>query len=871
MKTASCFRFRSLPLLAAAAFLPPTIRAAGSPLPSEFNGATPLQWSVRMAKSEMDRKGDSLAWKAGGRARWDYTAGLFTLSLLKLNEKVPDARYVEFTKSAVGSFIKPDGGIQSYRVDEYNIDSINPGKTVLALWQLTKEERYQKAATLLRKQLDTHPRTSEGGFWHKQRYPSQMWLDGIYMGSPFYAEYGKLFNEPAAFDDVAKQIRLIAAHTYDAKSGLYYHGWDESKQQTWANKTTGLSSNFWGRAVGWYAMALVDVQDFLPANHPARSEILRQIKQVADGVVKHQDAASGLWWQVMDQGARQGNYLEATASAMFVYSIVKAVNRGYLPREFVPPALKGYAGIVARLLKTDAQGKVSLTQCCSVSGLGYTTTVNGVTRPRDGSFEYYVAEPIVENDLKGVGPFILAGIELQQVLGLPMTASSEAGGSAPAKSTLDAQWALANEILARIKAPEFPRRNFSITDFGAKAGDPMDDSAAIRNAIAECAKAGGGRVVVPSGNFVTGPIHLKSGVNLHLEADAVLQFKTDPAAYLPEVFTRFEGMECWNYSPLIYAYEQVNIAVTGSGTLDGQASNDNWWTWKGNRTLDAQQPPRTQTSARTRLAKMVADNVPVSERHFGEGGNLRPAFIQPYRCQNVLVEGVKIRRSPMWEVNPVLCTNVIVRGLDIVTHGPNNDGCDPESCRDVLIENCLFDTGDDCIAIKSGRNNDGRRVGVPSENIIVRNCTMKDGHGGVTIGSEISGGCRNVFVENCQMDSPNLDRAIRFKSNAMRGGVVENIFVRNVTVGKVADAILQIDHVYEEGANGPHKPIARNIVLENITSRETPRVLNIVGIPNGEISGVRVINSNFKQVARDDVIRAAQDVKLENCVVERKP
>jgi unsaturated rhamnogalacturonyl hydrolase len=311
--------------------------------------------------------------------------------------------------------------------------------------------------------------------------------------------------------------------------------------------------------------------------------------------------------------------------------------------------------------------------------------------------------------------------------------------------------------------------------------------------------------------------------------------------------------------------------VTGSGTLDGQASDSNWWPWKGNRAVDNQQPPRNQTAARRRLAQMVADNVPVAERRFGEGGFLRPAFIQPYRCQNVLIEGVKIRRSPMWEVNPVLCTNVIVRGLDIATHGPNNDGCDPESCRDVLIEDCLFDTGDDCIAIKSGRNNDGRRVGVASENIIIRRCTMKDGHGGVTIGSEISGGCRNVFVEDCVMDSPNLDRAIRFKSNAVRGGVVENIFVRNITVGKVADAILQIDHIYEEGANGAHKPVARNIVLENITSKETPRVLNIVGIPAGEISGVRVVNSTFRQVAKDDVIKDAQDVKLENCVVERKP
>src|ERR1043165_6238828 len=202
---------------------------------------------------------------------------------------------------------------------------------------------------------------------------------------------------------------------------------------------------------------------------------------------------------------------------------------------------------------------------------------------------------------------------------------------------------------------------------------------------------------------------------------------------------------------------------------------------------------------------MGDQGLPVAKRVFGEGDFLRPNFIQPYRCRNVLIEDVSIVRSPMWEIHPALCTNVTVRGVKISSHGPNNDGCDPESCRDVLIENCVFDTGDDCIAIKSGRNNDGRRVAVASENLIVRNCTMKDGHGGVVIGSEISGDCRNVFVENCKMDSPNLERALRFKSNAQRGGVLENIFMRNVEIGRVAEAVLTIDLIYEEGDKGPYK------------------------------------------------------------------
>jgi unsaturated rhamnogalacturonyl hydrolase len=265
----------------------------------------------------------------------------------------------------------------------------------------------------------------------------------------------------------------------------------------------------------------------------------------------------------------------------------------------------------------------------------------------------------------------------------------------------------------------------------------------------------------------------------------------------------------------------------------------------------------------------VAEGVPVAQRVYGDGGFLRPSFIQPYRCRNVLIEGVRIRRSPMWEVHPVLCTNVIVRGLNIVTHGPNNDGCNPESSREVLIENCLFDTGDDCIAIKSGRNNDGRRVGVPSENIIVRGCIMKDGHGGVVLGSEISGGVRNVFVEDCQMDSPNLDRALRFKSNAVRGGVVENIFMRRVKVGRVADAVLRINFLYEEGTNGVHYPVVRNVVMEEVTVQQTPRVLRVEGFPGATIENVRIHNSSFHNVQMDDLVQDAQGVELINCTVAR--
>jgi len=400
------------PLAATVLLAAVTCGAAGAASLPTFAGATPLQWSVRMADSEMARLGDKLVWQEGGAAKWDYTAGLFTLSLLKLDAQAHDARHLKFAQNAIGSFISADGNIHGYKVGEYQLDALNPGKTVLALWQLTQDERYQKAARLLRRQLDSQPRTFDGGFWHKQRYTNQMWLDGLFMAAPFYAECGKIFGEPAVFDDVARQIRLMEVHAYDPVSGLFYHGWDAAKIQPWANPATGCSSNFWGRAIGWYGMALVDTLDFLPTNHPARPAIIATLQRLAGGVLRWQDARTGLWWQVLDQGNRPGNYLEATASAMFIYTLAKGVNQNELPRGFAPAIWKSYRGLLTNLVTTNAAGEITLTHCCQVAGLGASPS-NG--HPRDGSFEYYVHEPVVGNDLKGVGPFILAGIELQKL------------------------------------------------------------------------------------------------------------------------------------------------------------------------------------------------------------------------------------------------------------------------------------------------------------------------------------------------------------------------------------------------------------------------------------------------------------------------
>ena len=426
------------------------------------------------------------------------------------------------------------------------------------------------------------------------------------------------------------------------------------------------------------------------------------------------------------------------------------------------------------------------------------------------------------------------------------------------------EWDAYPQALAKINAPVFPDREFVITDFGAKEGGEALCGEAIERAIAACSKAGGGKVVVPAGRFLTGPIHLQSNVNLVVSKGATLLFSTNFDDYLPMVYTRWEGVECYNYSPFIYAFEQENIAITGEGTLDGQAGWDNWWAWKRKRDEDGNQLKILQDGPRAEMFEKAERGVPVAERRLGAGHYMRPNFVQPYRCKNVLIEGVTILRSPMWVLNPVLCRNVTVRGVTVNSHGPNNDGCDPESSQDVLIEDCVFDTGDDCIAIKSGRNNDGRRVGVASKNIIVRNCVMKDGHGGVVIGSEISGGCRNVFVEDCQMSSPNLDRALRIKTNSIRGGVVENVFVRNVQVGQVGDAVLKVNFHYEEGNAGEHLPIVRNIVVRNLISKKSPRALDIRGYEESPITNIRLIDCQFEGVEQASVLINVKGLILDN-------
>ena len=423
-----------------------------------------------------------------------------------------------------------------------------------------------------------------------------------------------------------------------------------------------------------------------------------------------------------------------------------------------------------------------------------------------------------------------------------------------------------------IKEPQFAQRDFPITKYGAKlSATPVKNQKAINKAILACSKKGGGRVIVPAGTWLTGPITLRSNVNLHIEKGATLLFAFDTSLF-PIVKTRWEGMDLMNYQPCVYAYGEKNVAITGQGTIDGNGSNETWWPMCGKESYGwTSETVESQKIGRPLLFEYSEADTPIEERQF-QGKGLRPQLINLYQCENILLEGVTLLRSPFWVVHPLLSKNITVRGLTIVNDGPNGDGCDPESCENVLIENCRFQTGDDCIAIKSGRNADGRKWNIPSKNIIVRGCTMADGHGGVVIGSEITGGCQNVFVENCEMDSPNLDRVLRIKTNTCRGGIIENIYMRNVKVGQCREAVMRINLNYEpnEVARRGFIPTVRNVFMHNVTCQKSRYGILINGIDEADnVYNINVSDCEFNGVTDEAVKRTGRshDLHFENLVV----
>lgn len=379
---------------------------------SDFEGISPIEWAKKMAVSDQKRVPNPIFLDGVKYPKWNYTNGLVCLANQKLFDYTKEQKYWDYSFSYAAQLIDKDGKINGgYELEKYSLDLVNSGKILFEIYKKTADERYKTAMDELHKQLESHPRNADGGYWHKKSYPWQMWLDGVYMADPFSAQYGAVFNVSKAIDDAVLQVELIQKHTFDAKTGLNFHGYDEKKTQFWANKKTGTSSHVWGRAQGWYCMALVDILDFIPQNHPKRKELVQTLQKVFSAVLKAQDKDSGVWWQVMDQPRKQGNYLESTCSTMFIYSFAKAYNKGYVGIKYQNAARTGFDGVLKQFIKKNPDETISITKCCAVAGLGGKNP-----QDRDGSFEYYISEPIRENDAKAVGPFIMAAIELQNIL-----------------------------------------------------------------------------------------------------------------------------------------------------------------------------------------------------------------------------------------------------------------------------------------------------------------------------------------------------------------------------------------------------------------------------------------------------------------------
>jgi len=407
--------------------------------------------------------------------------------------------------------------------------------------------------------------------------------------------------------------------------------------------------------------------------------------------------------------------------------------------------------------------------------------------------------------------------------------------------------------MPQLRSPVFQDRTFDIRSYGAEAGGTVKNTDAFAAAVEACHSSGGGRVLVPAGTWFTGPIHLKSNVNLHLAKGSVVKFSDDFDDYLPPVFTRVEGIECYNYSPLVYADGCVNIAITGSGFLEGQGRA--WWPWrKFNREA-------------VRMLYQAAVEKPVTQRRFGNRRvRLRPSFIQPVNCKNVLIEGITVGSGPMWTIHPLYCENVIVRGVTLRTEGPNNDGVNPDSCRNVLIENCDFDTADDAIGIKSGLNEDGWRVNRPCENIVIRHCRFGLGEGtdsALSIGSEMSGGVRNVFIHDCRFER--TSRGVRIKSMRGRGGFVENVWIEDITASRVSKEPVLVTMFYGSSTVKPlaaAAPIFRNIHVKNVRCSGAETALAITGLPESPVKHVTVENLDVS--ARKGLICAdAEHVTLD--------
>ncbi|MDZ7878971.1 MAG: glycoside hydrolase family 88 protein [Saprospiraceae bacterium] len=407
-----------------------------------------------MATTLMQQHANGLVYDTTKPERWNYELGVLLVGIEQVWHKTGDAKYFTYIQKLIDEFVQEDGTVRTYVLEDYNLDMLPPARCCLLLYKVSGKEKYKKAAQTFRSQLVTQPRLKDGGFWHKKRYPSQMWLDGLYMAEPFFSEYSLMFNELQNFDEVANQLILMDKNAVDPATGLLHHAYNEDRQQQWVDKKTGHSPHFWGRAMGWYAIALVDVLDYFPTNHLKRKEIEAILQRLAAAAVKVQDAKTGVWYQILDKPSEQGNYLEASASSMFCYAMLKGVRQGVLDKKYLIAAKKAYTGILKEFISTDANNNVHLNHVCMVAGLGGNPY-------RDGSFKYYVTEPQRTDDIKGAAPFMMASVEMENL----------ANGQVGAGKTVVLDYFFNHEFKKDAKTNDWTSERFHYTWEGAAHGE----------------------------------------------------------------------------------------------------------------------------------------------------------------------------------------------------------------------------------------------------------------------------------------------------------------------------------------------------------------------------------------------------------------
>ena len=753
----------------------------------------------RMARSAMLKYNTA-------NTKYSYKSAIMLEALYKASCVLDEPSMFNYVKDFLDYFVQEDGSVRTYSLEEYSMDQVRMGNIMLTYLAITGQNKYRKAVDMFYRQLQGQPRTPSGGFWHKKRYENQMWLDGLFMQGPFFASYSKAFgNLGECLEDIVAQFELIYEKTYDPKTGLLRHAWDESCKMPWCDPVTGQSQEVWSRAMGWYVWAIADLLEDIPATteyEGYRARLLSLGLRIAPVLVRYQDAESGVWYQVMDKGGQGKNYLETSSTSMFIYFFAKMHRLGFLSDSYLEAAKRAFSGMCERFVTMDDNGQVYLHNVCKSAGLGRAEDTNPY---RPGDFEYYcTGEPKLTDNLHGVAPFIHAAIELE----------------------FPAQMNRSRRVLA-----------------------PGED---LNTVLAE--SAGKAAVVVPKGNYSCGPIAIPSHTHLIFEEGAVLDFTDDFDAY-PAVWTRWEGVYCWAMQPCFFIKNAEDVVIEGPGVLDGHG--EKWWEhimkWKtggrpANPSLDCEK-------------KFAALNKDYRSEPEGGGGRpcqfLRPALLQILDSNNVRLKGIKLTRSPFWTLHPICVTNLALRNIviDNPYDSPNTDGIDIESCVNVDVRGCDVNVGDDGIAVKCGSGKEMMSF-QRSENIVVEDCTVRGAHGGFVIGSETASGVRWARVHNCRFLG--TDRGIRIKTRRRRGGVMCNIEASDIYMENVICPI-SINMFYHCGSDE-----ANLYSLEKQPLREdTPRIANVkierieavgcramaaflAGLPEAPLKNVVVKDSVFK-------------------------